>query len=106
MSQYYIWIMLAGPLIGAITAWAASRANYKKEVRVASGNIDTTDARTIWEQVNKLIQDMRAEITRLTESNRRLEESNTKLEEESRDLRVQIDRLTTEIGELRVRLGT
>lgn len=95
---------LGGAIFGQIWSARAARRNN-------SGTVDTSDARTIWEQARQTIADLRlsnaelkTEVGRLHAEVLRLGDENAKLAAENGQLRAELQELGRQVGALRAEL--
>lgn len=82
-SSYYVIPMIAGSFAALAGSITAAVLQFRGSRRTASGSVDSSDARLVFEQ-------MQALVNRLTEENK--------------DLRAQIAQLRAELDELREHL--
>lgn len=100
-SLLLILPMLLGPAIAGFIGWLTARGQYRMQARTASGSIDTSDARTVWEQNSALIKLLRDEVTRLTAEVARLHELNRQFEAENEELHRQLSLMKADIATLK-----
>jgi hypothetical protein len=94
----FVLSMTIGPLLGAAGGVGASWLRYRASARAASGDVETSDARTLWDQSQALIRSLTADLSRVS----------TDLDEEkaaNAALRIQVTTLQQQVQELRAQVA-
>lgn len=102
-SWYWLPMALTG-VLSAVGGWLTAYYTHRQQARTASGSIETSDARTLWEQAQRIIGELRTEVTRLTAEVARLEAANDRLDNENAALRRELEQLAAEIADLRAKV--
>ncbi|MGE3463884.1 MAG: hypothetical protein AB7I04_18400 [Pseudomonadales bacterium] len=89
----YIVLMVAGPLLGVLGTFVGQWFTAKTQRRTASGTVETSQAGELWQNLQKQVDRLEAELKEYRQENAELRRENERLKDQLHAFELELTRL-------------